>query len=521
MNSRYISGARCGASRRTFLKGAAAGVALAGSAAAPLRAQGARGGTLRIGFADAGTADSLDPRTGADTLMSQCLSGAVRNNLTVVDKNQTLRPELAEHFESSDGAKVWRFDLRKDVEFHNGKTLTAEDVAASINLHRGETQSSAAALFETVESIETDRDGLTIRLSVGSADLPYFLSTYQLSIHPSEDGAAQWRDGVGTAGYVLETFSPGERASVSRNPNYWKSDAAFVDACELLALADPVARTTALLTDTVDVIASIPVDLVSRLEAAPGVRIGEVTGTRHFTLPMHCDVAPFDEVDVRLALKYAFPREEMLEKILFGHGALGNDSPIAPANQFYHAEMTQRLYDPDRARHHLRKAGREGLKVQLHAADAAFPDAVDTAVLFQAAAKEAGIEIEVVREPNDGYWSDVWLKKPFCTAFWSGRPTEDWMFTQAYSTGAKWNDSRWNNARFNALLLEARIETDTERRRGLYHEMQEIVRDDGGVIIPVFANYVFGLRDRVSTNGPVSGSRGLDGARVCERWSFA
>ena len=97
-------------------------------------------------------------------------------------------------------------------------------------------------------------------------------------------------------------------------------------------------------------------------------------------------------------------------------------------------------------------------------ADAAFNGAVDAAVLFQEHAKAAGIDINVIREPNDGYWDNVWLKKPWCASYWSGRPTVDWMMTTAYAAGAAWNETYWNNPRFNELLVAARGELDETKR---------------------------------------------------------
>ncbi len=96
----------------------------------------------------------------------------------------------------------------------------------------------------------------------------------------------------------------------------------------------------------------------------------------------------------------------------------------------------------------------------------AFEGAVDAGQLFAESAKAAGIKLTVVREPNDGYWSNVWLKKPWVASYWGGRPTEDWVFSQIYSKGADWNESHWDNKRFNELLLQARGEwNDTRRRR--------------------------------------------------------
>ena len=84
-------------------------------------------------------------------------------------------------------------------------------------------------------------------------------------------------------------------------------------------------------------------------------------------------------------------------------------------------------------------------------------------MLYQQHAKAAGIDINVIREPDDGYWDNVWLKKAWCGGYWSGRPTCDWMFTTVYATGAAWNETHWMPIRkFNELLLPARSETDDE-----------------------------------------------------------
>ena len=102
----------------------------------------------------------------------------------------------------------------------------------------------------------------------------------------------------------------------------------------------------------------------------------------------------------------------------------------------------------------LKKAGLETLKVDLSVADAAFAGAIDAARPVQGdSAKAAGIDINVIREPEDAYWDNVWLKKPLCASYWSGRPTCDWMFTTAYAADAAWNETFWKNPRFNELLV--------------------------------------------------------------------
>ena len=216
---------------------------------------------------------------------------------------------------------------------------------------------------------------------------------------------------------------------------------------------------------------------------------------------------------------HALDREQMLKTLFYGHGTLGNDHPIASVNRFCARDLPQRRYDPDRAKFHLKKAGLDRLKVQLHASDTVLGIGNDMAALFQQTATPANIDIEVVREPSDGYWDNVWLKKPFFEGFWAGRPTEDWMFTQAYASQASWNEASWKNPRFDELLLLARAETDTEKRQAMYSEMQRICSDDGGVIIPIFTNILDAAHARVAT-GKLAGNLAGDGARCAERWWF-
>jgi peptide/nickel transport system substrate-binding protein len=256
----------------------------------------------------------------------------------------------------------------------------------------------------------------------------------------------------------------------------------------------------------------------SRLGKKPGIVIEETTGYLHYTFPMRTDTAPFDDNNVRMALKHAVNREEIVEKILYGHGTVGNDHPIAPSVAYHAADLEQRHYDPDKAKFYAKKAG--GISVKLSAADAAFAGAVDAATLYKEHAAAAGIEIEVVREPNDGYWSNVWMKKAWGACYWGGRPTQDWMFSTAYQGGGSWNDTFWAHTRFDELLISARAETDSEKRRAMYFEMQQIVRDEGGVVVPMFANNVWAASDKIA-HGSLAQNWTMDGNKFMEKWWFA
>ena len=106
---------------------------------------------------------------------------------------------------------------------------------------------------------------------------------------------------------------------------------------------------------------------------------------------------------------------------------------------------------------------------------------------------------------------------PFCASYWGGRRTADWMFATAYEAGVNWNEAAWEHDRFNVLLKEARAEFDESKRRTMYAEMQQIVRDEGGSVIPMFASYVFATSDKVGLPEQMASNWDQDG----ERWWFA
>lgn len=513
-------------SRRQFMQYATA-AGLTASTAAALLAQPShastpkKGGHFRLGMADFATTDSLDPRV-FDTKMQQNLNWQLRNCLIEAGPGASLIPELAESWEGSDNARKWVFKLRRGVEFHNGKSFEAADVIYSINIHRSEdTKSSVKPFFKSVKSITaTDTHEVTIELENGNQDFPAILSMHNLSIVP--DGATDFSDGVGTGGYVLESFNPGVSSIVKRAPNYWKSDAAHFDSIEITAIGDSTARQTALISNSIDAFNFVEPKTASYLERASNVKLVQVAGKSHYMFACRTDTDPYTNNDVRLALKYGIDRESILGRILNGYGTIGNDQPLSAAYPFYNPDIPQHQYDPDKARFHAKKGGIDQMTLQLHTAETPFAGATDTGILYSEHLKKAGVDLKVVRGPNDGFWSDVWAKKPFFASRWSGRPTEDIMLETAYSAGALqtgWNETYYDNERLNNLLEWARVESDTAKRREMYGEAQLIIHDTGGAIIPVFADYLDAVSVKIG-HKELSSYSDLDGGRAGERWWF-
>jgi len=510
--------------RREFVKrvsylglGAALSPALLKGAA--LAAAPKKGGRFRLGMAGGAISDTLDPALSTDHMM-QLFNWQIRNCLVEINHESKPIPELAESWEATADAATWIFHLRKGVEFHNGKTLEAEDVIFSLNRHRAEDSKSIARPYlKAVRDIKADgKYRVIVTLEQGNADFPFLLSDTHLTITPA--GTTNFNDGIGTGGYMLVDFNPGVRTFAKKNPNYWKKGRAHFDEIEILCITDANSRTNALQTNGIDAMNRCDLKTAAMFQKRAGIHVLNVTGAKHYAFPMRTDIAPFDNNDARLALKYAIDREQMLNLVLRGYGSIGNDTPIGPTYQYCAKDIPQRAYDPDKAKYHLKKAGLQDYTFTLHASNAVFAGGEEAAILYSEQARKAGVRINIKREPKDGYWDSVWMKKPWVMSYWSGKPTEDWMFSQAYSIDSNWNETFWTNKRFNELLKNARSQIDDAKRREMYAEMQRILWNEGGTIVPLFADTVDATSDKIM-HGELAGNFDLDGLRCSERWWFA
>ncbi len=385
--------------RRSFMAAAlGAGFTLSAAslmASEALASEPKQGGTLRVGFQQGATSDSMDPATFNNDFMF-ALGYAVFNSLIELGPDGSARPDLVEHFEATPDAKVWTFRLFDGVKFSDGKPLTSRDVIATLNHHMGEnSKSGVKPLLTQIAEMKADGDTTVVfTLSEGNADFPYIFNDYHLGIRPAQaDGTIDPMTMIGSGGYTVESFEPGVRAVLKRRGDYWKPNRAFIDTVEIIAIADATARMNALITGEVDLIDRPDLKTIHLLKRNKDIKIHTQDGTMHYVLPMFSDVAPFTDNNVRMALKYAIDREEIVSKVLKGYGSVGNDQPIAPSMPFYKADLPQRAYDADKAKYYLKQSGLTSLDVGLHTADASFNGAVDASVLFSESAKAAGINI--------------------------------------------------------------------------------------------------------------------------------
>lgn len=486
-------------SRREFL-GRASALGLSAFAANTMladavRAAGAqKGGTMIVGLQGGSSSDSLDPALATN----QVALSAIRlwgESLVELAPDGSVEGKVAESFESSPDAKVWTFKIRSGIQFSNGKDVTAEDVVETMDRHSGEdTKSGALGIMRGISSVKAEGDTVIFELETPNADLPYLLADYHLIIQPGggkDDPAAA----IGTGPYIIKSAEMGVRIVAEKNPNYW-GDLGNAETIEIVVINDNTARVAALQSGQVHMIDRVPPRTAGLVARAPGVSVYSTKGPGHYVFIAHCNTAPFDNNDVRLALKYGINRQEMVDKILFGYGSIGNDTPIN-ASYPYFTEIEQREYDPDKAKFHFDKSGYDG-SILLRTSDNSFPGAPDAAALYQQSLAAAGINMEIKREPNDGYWSEVWNVQPFCTSYWGGRPTQDQMYTTAYLSSADWNDTKFKNEQFDQLLIAARGELDDAKRKQMYADMGNILHNEGGLICPMFNDFIDATTDKIA-----------------------
>jgi peptide/nickel transport system substrate-binding protein len=509
-------------SRRDFLgRAAALGVstALASTLAGKAFAETpVKGGVIKAGLQGGESSNSLDPALNlSQVTFSFCKQwGEFLTRLTPDGGVENL---IAEDIGASKDAKTWTVKVRDGIEFHNGKTVTADDVAATIERHAdANSKSGALGILKNIKTIKANGKEVVFTLAEGDADFPYLMADYHLVIQPN-GGKDDPNAGISAGPYKVSVNQPGVRHGGERFANYWRGDkAGHADQIEIVVINDATARLAALQGGQVHMINRVEPKVVDLVKRVPGVTIANVSGRGYYPFNMFCDTAPFDNNDLRMALKLAMDRDELLDKILRGYGEAGNDFPINKAYPLFSNDIEQRKFDPDKAAEYYKKSGHSG-SILLRTSDVAFPGAVDAAQLYQQSCAKAGIKIEIKREPGDGYWSEVWNKQPFSLSYWGGRPTQGQMYSTGYVSTADWNDTRFKNEKFDKMLYAAQAELDQDKRKQIYHDMAVLMRDEGGLIVPFFNQFI----DAVATSkvsGWTQNPQGemMDGYALNECW---
>jgi peptide/nickel transport system substrate-binding protein len=485
---------------------AAAGMqaALAGSiasVAATAHAQAPRkGGRIKVAGSTAAVSDTLDPAkqsNGTDYVRGFMFY----NGLTYLDGNLTPQPQLAEEFTTKD-AKTWVFKLRRGVTFHDGKSLTPQDVIFSLMRHKNPaTASKAKPLADQIDEVTaTGPNEVTIRLVTPNADLPVILGTYHF--HIVKEGTTDFSAGIGTGPYRVKEFKPSVRAVAVRNDNYWKPNRPYLDEIEHVGISDESARVNGLLAGDLDLVLSIDPRSVGRVSGSSQHAVFETKAGPYTDLIMRRDSAPGNNADFVQGMKHLFNREQMIKSIMLGHGVLANDQPVHPSMRFHFNGLKQRPYDPEQAKWHLQRANLGSATIPMVVSPVA-TGSIEIATILQQEARKAGVNFDLRRMPADGYWAQHWMKHPVGFGMIQPRPSVDTMLSLFFKSDAPQNESGWKNDKFDQLLLAARGETDEGRRTQMYADLQTMVHEESGIGIPYFMSSLDGHSRKLRGLSPI------------------
>jgi len=423
------------------------------------------------------------------------LGFALFDGLVWIDETLTPQPLLAESWESSRNLEQWTFKLREDVQFHHGTALTADDVVYTfrriLDTSASSTFRSTLSFVNTVEAM--DEYTVRFQLHSPSAELPILLGAPQALIVAQDYGSdILERQPSGTGPFRFLRDLPGERIELTRNPTYWQEDQPRLAALEFVFMPYGE-QIDALQHGLIDMMMQVGMADIANLSSDPGISIMEIAGGGYQSIVLRATTKPFKDMRVREALKHCMDRQALRTEQLQQRGEIGNDHPVAPISTFY-ANLPVRPYDPDKAGALLRAAGYgKGLKLDLLTSTVR-PGMIELALAFQRMAKPAGIDIDVIRTPPQVYWSDYAGRVPFHTGNWGFRPSIDETFMVAYHSLSKGNESRWHNQTLDELIDEARGEPNVEERQRLYHRAQELIMEEGAVIIPYFLPAIMAKR---------------------------
>jgi peptide/nickel transport system substrate-binding protein len=474
------------------------------------------GGTLRLGMVGASTTDNLDIGSYADSVMIVVGRGLF-NGLVEWGEDGRPKPDLASSWEPRNGARDWVFNLRKGVKFSDGNEFTADDAIYSLNYHRGDSESGGRRAVSAITDIKKlDRYQIQISLNAPDADLPCALTDYHVLMAP--DGFVNWDNPVGTGAFYLDRFEPGVRISLKKNPDFWKEGRGHLDGAEIYVISDPSARFNALKSGLVDVINRADRRTASLLEKSSGLKLSRAAGGYHLVAAMQIDKPPYDNAELRIALKLAINRDQILKAVFNGYGTIGNDHPISPSDPFFNSELPQRKHDPDQAAFHFRKAGLVDPKIALQVCETVPLGALDMAQLIQANCGACGLKMDIDKQPADEFWENVWLKGPFVASYWDGRAAATQMLSIGYGANSPLNETHWKSDRFEKLLADAKGEVDEAKRRPYIWEMQRMLHDEGGSIIPVFRDWLDAHNEKVGGEVPTGGLDMVNGYILEKAW---
>jgi peptide/nickel transport system substrate-binding protein len=492
--------------RRTFLRHAAVlGLSLplrqalaAADSAPPRRRETRSGEVITVGMPV--PAGLVDPLTVADT-GGVCMLSQTGEYLAASDASLHLQPVLATSWKPNRDGSIWTFKIRRGVKFHNGRLMTAVDVAATLDRLADPANGSVAlSAFAGVLSkggtVATDEETVVFSLDAPNGAFPYLVSSdnFNAVILPRDFAGDFAKDFIGTGPFRLEKFTPKARASFVRNTDYWGAIAA-PERC-LFSFYDSIqAQVLAMAGGQLHVLLHVPVQGTQSLLADPDFNILALKSSAHEQVHMRCDSGPFADKRVRRAVALCLNREQIVTGMFRGRAVPGNDSPFAPLYPATDPRVPQRRQDLAQARELLAAAGLpQGFKATL--TTERFQELPDFAVVLQNAVRKVGIDLTLNVEDQAAYYGRArfgqsdWLDSTFGMEDYAHRGVPNTYLTASLGSRGTFNAAHFKNAEYDRLVAEYIAALDPAAQRDKAGGIQRLLLEETPLIVAYFYDWL-------------------------------
>ncbi len=442
---------------------------------------------------------SLDPHAVTAVNDFRILVNLYDGLVRYADGTLEVEPSLAESWEISDDGTQYTFQLRDDVEFHDGTPFNADAVVFNFRRMLNEDHPyhdtgpfPLAFYFGQVDTVEaTGEYEVTFTLTEPFAP---FLSNLAyptgLLISPPavrENGEDVGRNPSGTGAYQFEEWVSNSRVVLTRNEDYWDG-APELEAVVFRPITDANTRVAEMLSGGIDLMVEVPPDNVATFREDDAFEVYEQAGPHVWFVILNLRDELLQDKRVRQALNYAVDKEALVNDVLQGTATVA-DSPIAPAfNWAYNENLQGYPYDPDRARELLEEAGAVGEEITFYVTEggSGMLDPINMGTAIQANLEAVGLDVSIetyewntfLGEVNPGLEG----KAGMAEMAWMTNDPDTLPFltlrSDAMPEQGGFNSGYYSNEEVDELLAQARTSTSQEERARLYREVQEIVVED-------------------------------------------
>lgn len=467
------------------------------------------GGTLRVGILGSPT-DTLDV-TQATSPLAYAVAFNVFDSVAML-QGAEITYQLAESVTPNDDATEWTIVLRDGVSFHDGTELTADDVLYSLEyLSQSPNYMSLWGGADWEGSTSDGDRTLTVAFSQPKAAFVEEALGRMSVVFPEGSTREDFVSPIGSGPFVVESFSADTGAVLVRNEDYW-GEVPYLDEVQLMPMADPTARVTALAGGQIDYASGITATGAETLRSNDGVTVQNlgVANSGAFSFSMNTSMAPFDDPEVRAAFRQLIDREQLVEVVFRGEGEVGNDI-IGKGLPGYDDSLPQREHDAEAATAVLEAKG--VTEVGILAAETT-PGIMDATRLFQQQLAEAGIALTITEaDPANVYQDMEAIYSAQMFASYAVNVPVASMLMIMTSADSPFNYSRWADPGYNTLLAESMSIVDPAERQENLNEIQARLWNDGADIQwgyqPALSAAVSNLTGvAVAQNNPLFGGAG-------------